>query len=120
MPHNNDESTEEPKKKKLKFLQDYKGLILSGAKTSTIRKGHKSKYQEGDVVDIVAGDEVIGEAVIKAVRHTTFKELTPKDARKDGFSSKSKLKKALKEIYGEFKSDDPITQIEFEMVKRKR
>ncbi len=115
-----EDSSKPPVRKKLKFLEDYKHPIISGVKTTTIRKGHVNKYKEGDVVEIITGNEVIGEALIKAVRHKTFKEITPNDARKDGFSSKSKLKKALKEIYGAFKSDEPITQIEFEMIKRKK
>jgi hypothetical protein len=113
-----DNDHKQDSRKVLKFLPEFREKILAGDKVSTIRKGRVEKYKEGDVVDLMAGDEFIGEAIITNVKHRIFKEVSPTDARKDGFKSKSELKKALKKIYGTFKGNDLITQIEFRLVKR--
>ncbi|HEX54747.1 MAG: ASCH domain-containing protein [Candidatus Altiarchaeales archaeon] len=102
------------KRKRLNFRKRYKDKILSGMKKATIRLGRVKKYGIGDVVDIYAGDEKISSAVISKIRYLKFKELTREDVMKDGFKSKSELKRALKKIYKkEFKSDSDLTQIEF-------
>ncbi len=108
------------KRKTLKFLPEFRDRILTGDKTSTIRKGKVDKYKEGDVVELIVGDEVIGDAVITEIKHRIFKEISPADARKDGFRSKSELKRALKKIYGTFKGEDLVTQIEFRLLKRRK
>ena len=113
------EEEEIKQRKKLKFLDEFKEKILSGEKTSTIRKGFVDKYEKGDIVDVIAGDETIGEAEITEIKHLSFKELTTEDAIQDGFKSKKELKKTLKKIYPDFKSTDEITKIEFVLKKRR-
>ncbi len=100
-------------KKKLKFLEDFKEKIITGEKTSTIRKGFVEKYEKGDIVDVMVGNETIGEAEITEIKHLSFKEITTEDAIQDGFKSKKELKKVLKKIYPDFKSTDEVTKIEF-------
>jgi len=106
------------RKKALKFLPEFRDKILSGEKVSTIRKGRVERYGEGEIVEVLAGDEVLGEAEIVRVAHRKFREISKNDAKKDGFKSKSELKKVLKKIYGKFKSDDVITQIEFRLIRQ--
>ena len=111
---------EQPSKKVLRFLPEFRDKILNREKTSTVRKGRVEKYEKGDVVEILIGEENIGEAVITSVKHLMFRELTPSDAKKDGFKSKSELKRTLKHIYGRMKGEDVITHIEFELLRKKK
>ena len=83
--------------KALTFAKIYKERILSGKKSSTVRL--RSTLKKGEIVDIVIGGERIGKAKILSVRKVLVRDLTNKDAMRDGFRDKRSLLKALKRHY---------------------
>ncbi len=84
--------------KKLKFRGKYKGRILSGEKRTTLRR--ETKLKPGDRVVVEAGEEEIGEAVIREISEIKVEELTDEHAREDGFSNLEELLRELSSIYG--------------------
>ena len=91
-------------RKVLKFKKKYATGLEEGIKTSTIRRN--TNLKEGDIVDIMVGNDVIGTAKIFMVEKKKLKELTLSDAKMDGFKSLKDLKKALKRIYGRKITDE--------------
>ncbi|MCE4617775.1 MAG: ASCH domain-containing protein [Desulfurococcales archaeon] len=91
--------------------------ILGGEKNLTIRLGIvRPKYDE---VIIHSGGRPIAVAKIKNVKHTRFGELTINDAKRDGFTSLSALRRELSKLYNsEISDNDWVTVIEFEIIKR--
>jgi len=102
--------------RKIHFSKEYKKKILKGEKKATIRLG-KRKFKVGETVEIIVGDEKIGEARITNVFYTTLDEIGKEEVRRDGFTKKSKLEKALKKHYPKIKRSSTLTVIEFEMIK---
>ena len=104
--------------KKLFFDRAYKDQILSGRKTTTVRKGRRKDFKEGDVVEIICGNESLGLAYIEKIEYKKLKDLTREDAISDGFSSRRKLKEALKKHYKDINSETDVTIIYFKRIKR--
>lgn len=93
----------------------YLKLILSGEKTTTIRRGIiKPKHKR---VYLHSGGKIVGELEIKSVRYLTVGDLTEKDARRDGFKDKEELLNGLRKFYPDLNEDDYITILEFKLVK---
>ena len=91
-------------------------LLLEGRKRATIRLGVvKPKYEE---LIVHSGGRPIAKVRVKSVRVKRVRELTDEDARLDGFNSLDELLEALREAYGDFSPDEPVTIIELELVKR--
>ncbi|MGB9729411.1 MAG: ASCH domain-containing protein [Thermoprotei archaeon] len=102
--------------KSLKFKSEFKDQIISGKKTTTIRLN--KDFDEGDEVNIIIGNEIIGKAIITRIANTTLDKLTDKDAIKDGFRNKTELISTLKEIYGNKIKNHTLYIIEFNLIKK--
>ncbi|RLE69152.1 MAG: hypothetical protein DRJ34_01490 [Thermoprotei archaeon] len=101
--------------KVLCIKKKYLKLIFSGKKTTTIRRGIiKPKHRR---VYLHSGGKIVGELEIKSVKYLTVKDLTERDARKDGFENKEELLDGLKKFYPDLNEDDYITILEFKLVK---
>ncbi|MEM1546021.1 MAG: ASCH domain-containing protein [Candidatus Methanomethylicia archaeon] len=101
--------------KVLRFKGRFKEDILSGRKTTTIRK--YSKLKPGEVVKIEVGGEIIGKAEIKKIIRKEFRDLTIKDALNDGFKSLHELKKTLCLLYGKICENESLYIIEFKLIR---
>jgi len=84
--------------RRIYFKEEFKEDILSGRKKSTIRLN--SDVKVGEVVEVVAGGDHVGYAIITGVKVKKVSQLTDEDALADGFSSREELLRALKRIYG--------------------
>lgn len=104
--------------KKLFFDKIYKDQILSGRKTTTIRRGRRKDFKEGDVVEIICGKESLGLAYIEKIEYKKLRDVSREDAISDGFSSRRKLKEALKKYYKNINSETEVTVIYFKRIKR--
>ena len=102
--------------KALTFAKIYKERILSGKKSSTVRL--RSTLKKGEIVDIVIGGERIGKAKILSVRKVLVRDLTNKDAMRDGFRDKRSLLKALKRHYSNITEDSMVYLISFDILER--
>ena len=69
--------------------------IRTGRKTTTLRYWRQAIVAAGSVHNIRG----LGRIRIDRVRTVTLSELTPADARADGFETLAALKRALKEMY---------------------
>lgn len=98
----------------LRFKKRFEKDILSGRKTTTIRR--YSKLKAGEIVKIEVGGRIVGEAEIKKVIRKEFRNLTVDDALNDGFKSLSDLKKTLRSLYGEIYEDDSLYIIKFKLL----
>ena len=105
--------------KKLFFAKEYKKKLEKGKKKMTIRKGYP-RFKVGDEIEIFAGSEKIGNAKITKISVKRFSEITKDDIIKDGFKSKTKLKKALQKHYKKVKSNDIFSLIEFEFYSKNK
>ncbi|HDM92409.1 MAG TPA: ASCH domain-containing protein [Candidatus Korarchaeota archaeon] len=103
------------RKKSLKFDKKYVKQILEGEKVTTLRR--TTRLKPGDVVDLVAGGEVFGEAMVTDVKRVRLSALTDEEARRDGFESKDRLIKELRRIYGKkIEKEDQLWMIEFRLL----
>lgn len=95
---------------------EYVEDIISGNKTSTIRRGIvKPKYRE---VILHGGGYPVAKIIIKSTYYKKLRELTNSDALRDGFSSREELVHELRKLYPGIREDDWITIIEFKVVQR--
>ncbi len=95
---------------------EYVSIILRKGKTTTIRWGIViPKYKE---IVIHGGGKVIGKAIIEDVEYKRVKDLTNKDAIRDGFSSKKELLNELSKMYPKIKKNDYVTIIKFRLIER--
>lgn len=102
------------KRKVLRFKKKFEKDILSGRKTTTIRR--YSKLKAGEIVKLEIGGRIVGEAKIKKVTKKEFKDLTVDDALNDGFKSLNDLKKTLRLLYGKIYEDDNLYIIKFKLL----
>lgn len=100
--------------KSLKFKSEFKDSIISRKKITTIRL--TKDFNEGEEVDIIVGNEIIGKAIITKIRDTSLDKLTDIDAIKDGFKNKTELINVLKEIYGNRIKNHTLFIIEFNLI----
>ncbi|BES82125.1 ASCH domain-containing protein [Pyrodictium abyssi] len=112
----------EERKERSKFLGrhlmvkgEFVDDILSGRKRTTIRLGRVHvKYNE---LIIHGGGRPVAKVRVTNVVYKRVSELTDEDAVKDGFRSREELLEALRHMYGEFRDDDYVTIIEFEVIQ---
>ncbi|CAD5244379.1 ASCH domain-containing protein [Thermococcus camini] len=97
----------------------YKSGILRGDKVTTIRYGdYEAKPGSEIYLVITPSDTAIAKVRITWVEKKKVRELTNKDAKRDGFSDVKELLRELNRIYGELYGDDEVTVIGFEVIKR--
>ena len=102
--------------RQLRLSDQYLQLVLDGEKTSTIRK--KFLLFNSIIIPlIVKGSKVANLKLLKIDYSKTFCTLEEADAIRDGFSSLSDLKQALKAHYSDIKDDYPLTIIHFKLEK---
>jgi hypothetical protein len=102
--------------KVLKFKGKYKDWIISGRKRSTIRM--ETSLNPGDLVYLEAGEERIGEAIIREVRELSLEEIDDDLAREDGFKSVDDLINELISIYGDEIFNRRLKLIRFDLIGR--
>jgi hypothetical protein len=102
--------------KVLKFKGKYKSWIISGRKRSTIRM--ETNLNPGDLVYLEAGEERIGEAIIREVRELSLGEIDDDLAREDGFQSVDDLIDELISIYGDEIFNMRLKLIRFDLIRR--
>jgi len=102
--------------KQLNFKKEYKDALQSGRKVTTIRM--RTNLKPRDIVEIIAGKESCGYALIKSVVRKKISEISDKDARRDGFRNRKALLKALRKIYGKITPETHVYIIRFEKVRR--
>jgi hypothetical protein len=102
--------------KVLKFKGKYKDWIISGRKKSTIRM--ETSLNPGDLVCLEAGEERIGEAIIREVRELSLEEIDDDLAREDGFKSVDDLINELISIYGDEIFNRRLKLIKFDLIGR--
>ncbi len=95
---------------------EYVDKILKGIKRATIRLGIvKPRYNE---IIIHGGGRPVAKVRITKVRYKKLNELTDEDAKMDGFNSLEELLHHLRKAYGKISSNDVVTIIEFEVLKK--
>jgi len=100
----------------LSIKSEYLESILSGDKVTTIRKGIITpKYTR---VLLHSGGKIVGEVEIESVRYLQVKDLTRKDALRDGFKSREELLEKLKKHYPDLSPEDWVTILEFRLIRR--
>jgi len=102
--------------KKIMFSKEYEKKLRKGSKTSTVRLG-KRKFSVGEVVELVVNNKPIAKAMVTRVEYLKVKDLTDEQAKKDGFTSRNKLLKALKKHYPKIKDDSVVALIEFKKIE---
>lgn len=92
------------------------GLVNSGVKHSTSRKG-KRDIQCGSLLFKMTEDESIQTTVnVTSVRYNPYSEISDEEAVKEGYKSIEELRSVLTKIYGEINNDELFTFIEFELL----
>ena len=104
----------------IKFASDLFKLILSGKKTTTIRKGLR-EYSLGPVMFVTdppdkRGMVRVAQGFITKVELKQFRHLSGDEAEQEGFKGLPDLVKRLKEIYPDIGLDSEITRVEFKIV----
>ncbi len=95
---------------------EYVDKILKGIKRATIRLGIvRPRYNE---IIIHGGGRPVAKVRITKVKYKRLNELTEEDAKMDGFNSLEELLQHLRKAYGNVSSNDIVTIIEFEVLKR--
>ncbi len=95
---------------------EYVNKILKGIKRATIRLGIvKPRYNE---IIIHGGGRPVAKVRITKVKYKRLNELTEEEAKMDGFNSLEELLQHLRKAYGNVSSNDIVTIIEFEVLKR--
>ena len=102
--------------KRINFDEEYVEAIRSGEKVTTVRRGIKS-YPVGRIVELTVNYRPFARARVDKVVVKRVKELSDEDARRDGFSSRDELIKALKRIYGNINEEEFVTVVHFTVVE---
>jgi len=106
------------KVKQLNFKREYKQVLQSGRKTTTIRMS--TDLKPGDIIKLVAGGESCGYAKVKSITRKKVSELNEKDAIKDGFKNRKELIKTLKKYYSEITPESYVYIIRFKKTNLKQ
>jgi hypothetical protein len=97
--------------------REYAELVLSEAKTATIRLGVvRSKRKQ---VLLHSSGKVLAELEITGVEVKRVRDLTDEDAKQDGFQDRRQLIEHLERIYGRrLREDEKVTMIRFRVARR--
>ncbi len=97
--------------------KEYAELVLSGAKTTTIRLGVVRPKRK--LVLLHSSGRVLAELEITGSEVKRVRDLTDEDARQDGFQDRRQLIEHLNRIYGRrLKDDEKVTIIRFRVARR--
>ena len=99
----------------LGLSDQYHELVLNGEKTSTVRLGHVV-FADSNLMLTFENKPNIQVEIQEVIHDKNLKDLTEKDAQKDGFESLSKLKTALSTFYPDITEDSKVTVVCFELV----
>lgn len=98
----------------LLLRQSIFGLVTSGKKTSTSRKG-KRDITKGLLLFKMTEDETVQTVVnVTDVKFVEYKDLTDTEAKKEGYERLEELKAVLNKIYGDIPENEIFTLIEWE------
>ncbi|MCD6530050.1 ASCH domain-containing protein [Candidatus Bathyarchaeota archaeon] len=100
------------KVKRLNFKREYKEILESGRKITTVRT--HTDLKSGDLVELVAGGVSCGYARVKSVTRKRVSELNRRDAVKDGFKNVKELLKVLRRYYRGITPETYVYIIRFE------
>ena len=100
----------------LRFKDKYLDKVLRGEKRVTLRLGIVMPSRQ--LVYILSGDRVYGEAVIESVQYRRISELDPLTLREEGVSNVEELVDELRELYGDVKPSDVVSVIRFRVLRR--
>jgi len=92
--------------KRLVFSKEYREVLLKRGKVTTIRR--RPLASPGEYVDVYAGEEMVGRAMIEKIIEKKVSELSNVDARRDGFRNIKELKRALRKHYKDLDEDSII------------
>jgi len=95
----------------IRLASKYVDLVLSGKKTSTIRR--KYVLFNNIVIPLMSRNIKLNIRITKVDYSKTFGELTEEDAKHDGFNSLDELKSELIKYYADMTDDYPMTIIYF-------
>ncbi len=101
--------------KRIHFDSKYIPQILTGEKTTTVRKGIR-RYAVGERVQLVASNKPFATAEVVSVEVKRLSEIDKRDARRDGFASKEALLRDLRKIYGKLHDEEFVTIIHFRIL----
>ena len=99
--------------KNLRLSEEYFDLVLSGRKTSTIRRNYV--LVNNLIIPLISVKRKVLIRILKLDYNKTFSDLTDEDARKDGFTSADELRSKLKEFYPDISNDYPMTITHFKV-----
>ena len=97
------------------FKRRFIPLILSGRKTSTIRRRRPRKRIQA----VFDGHRVHGYIEITGVRATRLRDLTDEDVRRDGFRDLEEFRKFWVKMNGGWNPDKTVYIVSFRPVKQK-
>jgi len=100
----------------LRFKPKYLDKVLRGDKRVTLRLGIVMPRKQ--LVYILSGDMVYGEAIIENVQYMRIREVDTGILREEGVSSIDELVEELKELYGSVKPDDVVSVIRFRVIRK--
>ena len=90
--------------------------MLRGEKRITLRLGIVMPSRQ--LVYILSGDRVYGEAVIESVQYRRISELDPSTLREEGVSNLDELIDELSELYGHVRPSDTVSVIRFRILRK--
>lgn len=95
------------------FAERYLPIILSGAKTTTVRNGIR-EYKPG-VYKAYTPDKSKHITIhINRTEVTTFGKISDETAKTDGYTNADELKDDLLKFYPQLTQDSPVTIVYFE------
>jgi hypothetical protein len=96
---------------RLPLSSDYRLLVKSGDKTTTVRRGDRAVLAGPALLCFGPGDEV--PAAVTAVSKGKVISLSEHDAHRDGFAHRGELLMALRRHYPDLEDGEDITVLEF-------
>ena len=91
---------------------DYFNAVRTGAKRTTVRRGHLTNFGPARLVNSENSNFVIEIDIHRTVL-TTLEQLTDTEARADGFLSLGQLLSAMQKHYPDIQITEPVTIYHF-------
>lgn len=85
----------------LLFKKVFAEAILSGRKTTTLRRWERPRCRAGQRI-LAPG---VGYLMVTAVEEVRLKDLSDQDAQQDGFPTTRELRATLKQLYGSLRTN---------------
>jgi hypothetical protein len=96
---------------------DYFNAVRSGAKRTTVRRGHRTEFGPARLVNSEKTEMTIEIEIHRTVL-TTLEQLTEEEARADGFLSLGQLHSAMQHHYPDISIIEPVTIYHFTRTDR--